>query len=112
MSEAPEGITFRISGIKDRVVIYGLALLIGGGAAFNIFIPNRPNHYTGAQGAAQSIRTDTLEDRIELVELEVASCQQRQYNHRETQAGVLAEIEAKTKSNEYLIKQCMRITGQ
>ena len=104
MSEAPEGITFRVSGIKDRAFIYGFALLIGGGSAFNIFVPSRPDPFTGADG-------DRLEDRIEIIELEVAGCQQEQHAHREAQAEVLATIRAKTLSNEYLIKQCMHRTG-
>ena len=100
-----EGITFSISGVKERVIVYSFALLVGGTSVANIIIPNRPDPFTGKDGAK-------LGDRIDVLELEVSSCRQRNSTHKEQQASELATIKAKTLSNEYLIKQCMRITGQ
>jgi len=70
---------------------------------FNPDLRNDP--FTGARG-------DGLEDRIETIEVELSDCQRNSYMHREKQAETFATIKAKTLSNEYLIKQCMKITRQ
>ena len=106
-----EGVTFTVSGVKDRVVIYLVALLLGGGAVANIIVPQRPDPYTGTQGVAQSLRTDGLEDRVEDIELEFAGCQRDRHARNESQAEAIALLTAGQKANNYLIKQCMRATG-
>ena len=87
-------------------------LLVGAVIAFGSYpVVNRLNPsarsdpFTGMDG-------DKLEDRIEILELEISQCQQRNANHREQQAGELATLKEKTSSNEYLIKRCMRLTGE
>ena len=100
-----EGITFSISGVKERVIVYSFALLVGGTSVANIIIPNRPDPFTGKDG-------EKLEDRIDVLELEVSSCRQRNSAHKEQQASEIATIKARTLSNKYLIERCLTITGQ
>ena len=94
-----------ITGKQIGVALVALVVAIGGYPVASQFNPNlRHDPFTGAAG-------DKLEDRIETLELEVSGCQRDNSMHREAQAKDLATIKAKTLSNEYLIKQCMRATG-
>ena len=104
MSE--EAVHIRVTGKQLGIAITAFAVVLGSYPVANWFSPAvRSDPFTGSDGRE-------LADRLDVIEMEVAHCQQRQHKHREAQAGVLAEIKAKTKSNEYLIKQCMRMTGQ
>lgn len=91
-----------------KILIAALVIILGGNAGSIVGSLNsdvRHDAFTGSDGAE-------LEDRIEFNELDIAACKDRNARHREDQAQELATIRAKTLSNEYLIKQCMRITGQ
>ena len=94
---------------KDKkLVAAALVILFGGNATglINAYSPDfRADKFTGIEGRE-------LEDRIEILEMGLAGCQRDNFLHREQQATSIATLRAKTISNEYLIKQCMRITGQ
>ena len=94
---------------KDKkMAMAALVILLGGNATglINAYSPDfRADKFTGIEGRG-------LEDRIEILEMDIAGCQRDSFSHREEQATSIATLRAKTISNEYLIKQCMRITGQ
>lgn len=93
---------------NHKLIVAALVILLGGnaGSLINTVSPNvRNDPFTGADGVA-------LEDRIDILELEVASCKQRNATHRELQAGSLAALNANVQNNKDLINRCMRITGQ
>lgn len=95
-----EGVTFAISGIKDRVLVYGLIALVGGSSIVNLIGPKD-----------NDLLNLGFDDRLDMLELEVEGCKDRNNTHNESQASALATLVAKTQSNEYLIKQCMGRTG-
>lgn len=107
-----EAVHIRVTGKQLGFAIMALVAAIGGYPLANQFNPNlRSDPFTGSDGKEQSRRSDEIEDRIEILELEVAQCQQRNSNHRESQAGILAELKSGVKTNRFLIERCMIITG-
>jgi len=101
-----EAVHIRVTGKQLSVAIVALVTALGSYPVVNWFNPAvRADSFTGTDG-------DKLEDRIETIELEVSNCQRRGYLHNEKQAEEVATLKAGQKANEYLIKQCMRITGQ
>lgn len=107
-----KGATFAISGIKDRVLVYGFIILVGGSSAFNLAIPKRPDPFTGADGDLLKSWISDNEDRIEMLELDVSACKSRNSEHREFQASDVAKLKADVENNKYLITQCMHTAGQ
>lgn len=103
--EKEEAVHIRVTGKQIGLAVVALATILSGyplANSLNSGIRNDP--FTGADG-------DKLEDRIEILELEVSGCQRRSYIHSEEQAEAVATLKAGQKANEYLIKQCMRMTG-
>ena len=108
MDQDEEKIYIRIPVSGKLVVssIVALVLAFGAYPVANRINPDaRSDPFTGAEG-------NDLADRIDVLELDVSSCQKRNSNHREAQASILATLKTKIQSNEYLIKQCMKITRQ
>ena len=105
MSEEAKGITFTISGVKERIAIYGFAILIGGTTIADIIVPKRPDPFTGTEGAIH-------DDRLDFIELEISQCKERNSKHREQQSGILAELRSEVKNNRFLIERCMDITNR
>ena len=103
---AEETVSVRITGKQISIAMVALVTALGSYPLANWFSPDvRADAFTGADGSE-------LEDRIEHVELAVAQCQRDRYSHDKKQVEAMATVKAKTLSNEYLIKQCMRATGQ
>ena len=93
---------------NHKLIVAALVVLFGSnaGSFINTINPNiRSDPFTGADGIA-------LEDRIDILELEVARCRQRNAMHRESQASSLATLNANVQNNKDLISRCLRITGQ
>lgn len=91
--EEEPGITFTISGIKERVVVYGFALLVGGASVLNLTTPwGRSDPNTGSEGRARDAQLakhdKTLaghDERLELLELSVQLIQSTDDNCRKRQ---------------------------
>jgi hypothetical protein len=95
-----------VSGKQLGLVLVALVTALGSYPLANWFNPNLGHDaFTRSDG-------DKLEDRIESLEVGLSDCQRNAYMHREKQAETVATIKAKTLSNEYLIKQCMKSTRQ
>lgn len=91
--EEEPGITFTISGIKERVVVYGFALLVGGASVLNLATPwGRADPNTGAQGRARDAQLvehkqllEAIDDRLEYVELAIQLIESNDGNCRKRQ---------------------------
>ena len=104
MSE--EAVHIRVTGKQLGLALAVVVAALSSYPLANWFSPSvRNDPFTGEDGAE-------LTDRIELVELEITGCQRERILHNHSQAAIIATLQAKTRSNEYLIKQCMRVTGQ
>ena len=99
MDQDEEKIYIRIPVSGKLVVssIVALVLAFGAYPVANRINPDaRSDPFTGEQGS-------DLADRVDVLELDVSSCRQRNSNQREAQASVLATLKPKTQSNEYLL---------
>ncbi len=94
-----EAVYIRVTGKQLGVALVAVVTAFGSYPVANwVSSDIRHDPFTGADGLE-------LEDRIEILELEVSVCQRDSSLHREAQAETMATIKAKTLSNEYLIKQ-------
>lgn len=114
MGEEEKGITFTISGIKDRIVVYGFALLVSGATIADFVIPKRPDPFTGTEGNVHEDRIDVLEMEHSIFIKSIEDCKE----HRDKLEYIveslvidMATVNQKQISNKYLIERCMSITG-
>ena len=95
---------FSISGVKDRVILYSIIVLLGGGSFANIVIPGRSGNYINAE-------ITRLEERIANCRANFDDFHREWELHKESQAETIATLKAKGEANNYLIRQCMQRTG-
>ena len=114
MPEEAKGITFTISGVKERIAIYGFAILIGSTTIADILVPKRPDPFTGTEGAAHDDRLDVLEMEHSLFRRSLSDCKEHRDRLESTVSSLVissAKLARDSIHNKYLIERCMNITG-
>ena len=111
-----KGVSFSVSGIKDRVLLYGFALLLGGSSVANIIVPKRPDPFTGTMGKElkAELRAEIREVGTRCRDLEIWKEEHEEWGNTLSAKSreQIADQNARINANNYLIKQCMRATGQ
>lgn len=118
MAETPE-VTISLSGFKERAVVYGFALLVGGATVLDLVSPfGRHDPNTGTQGHQRDVAIQALDDRITDIEFFVETartalvvCKQRMDKHLESANGKILMYEKALDKHSLQIDECLKRTG-
>lgn len=111
MAEKPE-VTISLSGIKERVIIYGFALLIGGTTLLDLVSPHgRHDPFSGTEGEELDDRITTLEFLVDDLTERSLICTDRLDSHLAVSERKINEYDVRLAQAELRIDDCLRRTG-
>jgi hypothetical protein len=105
-------VTISLSGLKERVLIYGFALLVGGATVVDLVSPHgRNDPFTGTEGDVLADRITTVEFLVDDLVHRAGVCTDRVNAHLKVSESKINEYDVRLAKAELHISECLQRTG-